>query len=113
VSQYFIVGILRQRVHDAAAELADFCDDCGGVDVEGGVARHCGGLEEGAVSARRSKCHGAAAAVLLGVGLREGTVAPSTKGTLSTLDRNLYMPNVGLQEITALHCTILITSSKT
>ena len=85
----------------------------GGVDVEGGVARHCRGLEEGAVSARRGKCRGAAAAVLLGVVLREGRVAPSTKGTLSTLDRNLYMPNVGLQEITALHCKLLITSSKT
>jgi hypothetical protein len=50
--------------------LADFCDDCGGVDVEGGVARHCGGLEEGALCARQGTWCGAAAAVSLGVELR-------------------------------------------
>ncbi len=69
------------------------------------------------MSARQSKSkwRGVATGVWLGRGggAAGGTVAPSTKGTLSTLDRNLYMPNVGLQEITALHCTILITSSKT
>ncbi len=48
------------------------------------------------------------------VGVCSGSVkVPSTKGTLRTLDRNLYIPNVGLQDITALHCTILMTNSKT
>ena len=81
------------KVDDAAAELVDFGDDGGGVDVEGRVARHCKDVEDDDEVALNNSmaCERADAHV------------PSTNGMLSTLERNLYMPNVGLQDMTALH----------